>query len=108
MRLLLVTASRVWLRFCYARMQVFVVDLVWDNDERYEIVRRYSEFFTLQVKGCHYSFCFRDTSQKLTIGLSLLPLQESLKSVFPDAVHGGKKADERTTLPELPGAQNNG
>lgn len=44
-------ASRVLLRLRYARMQVFVVDIVWDNDERYEIVRRYSEFFSLQVRA---------------------------------------------------------
>ena len=81
-------------------MQVFVVDLVWDNDERYEIVRRYSEFFSLQVRA---TYCFaRDPSQRQVVSLSL-SLQESLKSVFPDAVRGGKNADDRTTLPELPG-----
>ena len=87
-------------------MQVFVVDLVWDNDERYEIVRRYSEFFSLQVRATISSCTFisSDRSQKPAFSLSLLPPQESLKSVFPDAVHSGKNADERSTLPELPGA----
>jgi hypothetical protein len=25
----------------------FVIDVTWDNDERYEVMRRYSEFFNL-------------------------------------------------------------
>ncbi|XP_011402812.1 PREDICTED: neutrophil cytosol factor 1-like [Amphimedon queenslandica] len=27
---------------------VFVIDVTWDNDERFEVLRRYSDFFTLQ------------------------------------------------------------
>ena len=31
-------------------MQVFVVTVVWSNNERFEIYRRYNDFFSLHVR----------------------------------------------------------
>ena len=33
----------------YEHMQVFVIDVTWNNSDRFEIYRRYSEFFSFQV-----------------------------------------------------------
>lgn len=39
----------VYILACYVHLQVFIVDVSWDNDERYEVFRRYSQFFSLHV-----------------------------------------------------------
>ena len=34
---------------CWSVLQVYVIDVTWNNSERYEIYRRYSDFFSFQV-----------------------------------------------------------
>ena len=78
-------------------MQVFVIDVTWNNSDRFEIYRRYSEFFSFQV---FFSIC------ALTVLLyvyCLFALQTTLKGLFP--VAAGRRNAERT-IPQLPSEHN--
>lgn len=33
----------------HCHMQVFVIDVTWNNGDRFEVYRRYSDFFSFQV-----------------------------------------------------------
>lgn len=47
--LLQVLYNYIRLRSIHSLLQVFVIDITWNNSERYEIYRRYSDFFSFQV-----------------------------------------------------------
>ena len=51
---LIIISSTLYIHLFCIHLQVFVIDVTWNNSERYETYRRYSDFFSFQVSASYY------------------------------------------------------
>jgi len=81
--------------------QVYIIHITWSDRYRYEIYRRYGEFFTFQV--CHHVKHLVSACHKLQLLLTSTPhthIQNTLQQLFP--LESGKLKSSERILPSLP------